>query len=184
MRDRGTRDRERDLLRRLADGDLASLDAIWTDHADRAWRHALAVTTRREDADDVVQTVFVRLAGLGAELLGVRDLAAYLGAMVHHEALASRRRLRRSDAGTPALDSLLGGLPSAESTADARRLAALVAALPDAQREVVVLHVWGGFTFREIARITGVSLFTAASRYRLGTKRLRDALTGVAGRSA
>lgn len=48
--------------------------------------------------------------------------------------------------------------------------------LPDEQREVVVLHVVDGFSFREVGRMTGVSLFTAAGRYRLAMARLRRQL--------
>lgn len=46
------------------------------------------------------------------------------------------------------------------------------------RREAVLLHVVEGFSFREIGRQTGVSLFTAASRYRLAVRRLRVALAG------
>ena len=46
-------------------------------------------------------------------------------------------------------------------------------ALPEMQREIVVLHVFNGFSFREIGNITRVSTFTAASRYRLAIDRLR-----------
>jgi len=49
-------------------------------------------------------------------------------------------------------------------------------ALPVAQREVIVLHLAQGFTFREIGRIASVPTFTAASRYRLGLERLRRTL--------
>lgn len=45
--------------------------------------------------------------------------------------------------------------------------------LPARQREVIVLHLVEGFSFLEIGRQTGVSLFTAAGRYRLGITRLR-----------
>ena len=41
-------------------------------------------------------------------------------------------------------------------------------ALPVAEREVIVLHLTEGFWFREIGRMTGVPLFTAAGRYRRG----------------
>jgi RNA polymerase sigma-70 factor (ECF subfamily) len=50
--------------------------------------------------------------------------------------------------------------------------------LPPLQREVVVLHLVEGFSFLEIGRLTGVSLFTAAARYRLARARLRTALAG------
>jgi len=88
-----SREENRTSLRRRAEGDVSALEIIWEAHGDRAFRHALWVTGRREDAEDVVQAVFVRLAGMGADLLGVRNLAHYLAAMVHREAIdVSKRR--------------------------------------------------------------------------------------------
>ena len=51
-----------------------------------------------------------------------------------------------------------------------------LASLPVEQREVVVLHVVEGFSFREIGGLTGVSLFTAAARYRLAIGKLKQEL--------
>ena len=179
MSDAGSRDRDRNCLRRLAEGDVGALETIWEAHGDRAFRHALWVTGRREDAEDVVQTVFVHLAGLGSDLLGVRDLAPYLGTMVHREAVAvSKRRALREALVHLDADALVARQADAQNEADRRRVAAIVADLPVEQREVVVLHVWGGLTFREIGRATGVSTFTAASRYRLATSRIRRVMEG------
>jgi DNA-directed RNA polymerase specialized sigma24 family protein len=55
-------------------------------------------------------------------------------------------------------------------------LVAAVAALPEAQREVVALKIDAGLTFAEIAAVTGTSLNTAASRYRYALEKLRTAL--------
>ena len=49
-------------------------------------------------------------------------------------------------------------------------------ALPSEQREVVVLHVWGGWSFGEIAALTQIPPDTAASRYRYALSKLRDLL--------
>lgn len=179
MSETDPRDSDRNCLRRLAEGDVQTLDAIWRRHGDRSFRHALWVTGRREDAEDVVQTVFLRLIGLGGDLLGVRDLVSYLGAMIHHEAvLVSKRRAARDGHVEPDPEALLAAHPDPEQDVDRRELAALVTTLPADQREVVVLHLWEGLTFREIGRATGVSVFTAASRFRLATSRLRRALKG------
>lgn len=50
--------------------------------------------------------------------------------------------------------------------------------LPADQREVIVLRIWHGHTFEEIAAVTGVSVNTAAGRYRYGLDKLRSALQG------
>ena len=50
--------------------------------------------------------------------------------------------------------------------------------LPAPQREAIYLRHFAGCSFAEIGKATGVPTFTAASRYRLGMRRLRQ-LTGV-----
>lgn len=47
------------------------------------------------------------------------------------------------------------------------------------QREVVVMKVWGGLTFDEIAGVVGIPLFTAASRYRYALESLKKELAGI-----
>ena len=179
MSDAASRDRDRDCLRRLAHGEASALETIWNSYGDRTFRHALWVTGRREDAEDVVQSAFAQLAGRGAELLGVRDLAPYLAAIVHHEAVAVAKARARGGAPVDVdPDALVPVRPDLEGEADRRRAAGMIGALPVEQREVVVLHLWEGLTFREIGRATGVSTFTAASRYRLAIARLRTALGG------
>ena len=44
--------------------------------------------------------------------------------------------------------------------------------LPDDQREVIVLHVWGELTFSDIGELMGISANTAASRYRYALAKL------------
>jgi RNA polymerase sigma-70 factor (ECF subfamily) len=46
--------------------------------------------------------------------------------------------------------------------------------LPQEQREIVVLHIWGELTFEDAAAIVGISPNTAASRYRYGLGKLRE----------
>lgn len=45
--------------------------------------------------------------------------------------------------------------------------------LPEIQRDVITLKVWGGLTFAEIADSLGIPANTAASRYRYGLEELR-----------
>ncbi len=55
---------------------------------------------------------------------------------------------------------------------------AAVEALPEDQREVIVLRLQCGLRFRDIARARGVALPTIQSRYRYGLAKLRSALNG------
>ena len=51
--------------------------------------------------------------------------------------------------------------------------------LPEIQREVITLKIWGGLTFAEIAQSLGISPNTAASRFRYGLEELRKITRAV-----
>ncbi len=161
---------DRELFRRLASGDPAVLGDLYDCHVTALFRHAFALTRQRADADDLVQATFVKLATTGASLLGVRQPAAYLHRMLRAAwlDLVRRRAVGREEA----IAGDVGAIPDPDiaETIDMRRA---LASLPELQREAVVLHAFSGFSFREVGRITGVSTFTAASRYRLAIERLR-----------
>jgi RNA polymerase sigma-70 factor (ECF subfamily) len=51
--------------------------------------------------------------------------------------------------------------------------------LPAEQREVIVLKIWHGFTFEEIAEVLEASPNTVAGRYRYGINKLKVLLKGT-----
>jgi RNA polymerase sigma-70 factor (ECF subfamily) len=53
-----------------------------------------------------------------------------------------------------------------------------LAQLPDDQKEVIILKIFQDFTFKEVASICGLSINTAASRYRYGIEKIRSFLGG------
>jgi RNA polymerase sigma-70 factor (ECF subfamily) len=61
---------------------------------------------------------------------------------------------------------------------DERRaaLAAVLLTLPENQREVLVLKIWGGLSFPQIAEALRISANTATSRYRYALAKLREQL--------
>jgi RNA polymerase sigma-70 factor (ECF subfamily) len=165
------------IFRDLAAGRARALEEIYDAAAGRIFGLALWRTGSREDASDVVQEVFVRLAEQGERLREVRDPRPWLMAVAHHVALDATRRRRKSEPleSCRFLEATSG---NAERRVDARRANALLAALPPAQRAVIYLRHYADCTFAEIGRITGVPTFTAASRYRLGIEKLRDCMGG------
>jgi len=158
-------------FRRLARGDLAALEVLYDREADALFALALWLTGSREDAADAVQEVFVKLAAGRGRLARVRRPRAYLLAMARSAALDRLRSGRREE---PAGDLLLeapAGDPG--SGLDAEAASRHLRELPLPQREAVYLRYFAELSFAEIGRVTGVSLFTAASRCRLGLQKLR-----------
>jgi RNA polymerase sigma-70 factor (ECF subfamily) len=175
--------RDRELLGDLASGSADALAALYDRHAASLYRHAVALTRPAADAEDVVHAVFVKLVTTGAELLGVRAPASYLHRMLHTTWIDGRRRTTMGEqvVARAARETVAWSGLTAGALDDAIDLARLLDVIPVAEREAIVLHLMDGFSFREIGRMTGVSLFTAAGRYRQGIGRLRKLLGANAG---
>jgi len=170
---------DRELLKDLTAGRPEALGELYDRHAASLFRHALALTRRRPEAEDLVHAVFVKLATTGAALLDVRTPAYYLHRTLHTTWIDAQRRTMTDarvveSVATPAYVWQTGG-------ADAIDISRALDELPPAQREVIVLHLIEGFSFREVGRLTGVSLFTAAARYRLAIGRMKARLTRTSG---
>lgn len=138
-------------------------------------------TDTHADAEDVVQDVFVRFWRSGRQLDAASDPKAYLFASVKRAALDSRRgRLRRDRREAEAGRDRLADEPLFRSDAERDEwrveVESALALLPGPQREVLVLKVWAGLTFPEVAAVVGVSPNTAASRYRYALEALRRRL--------
>ncbi len=131
------------------------------------------------DAEDVCQEVFCRLARHPVRRRLVRNPAAFVFKTARREAdrfIKNRIRdwERSQEAryiGEAIRNSISGPTPEEESTA-----AMALAGVPGEQREIIVLKVFEGLTFKEIASICRVSPNTAASRYRYGMEKLRSIL--------
>jgi RNA polymerase sigma-70 factor (ECF subfamily) len=172
----GDTKRDRELLGDLASGSADALAELYDRHAASLYRHALALTRHVADAEDLVHGVFVKLATTGADLLGVRAPASYVHRMLHTTWIDGRRR---DATGARVVeqarrDPRTSMVVSSRVPDDAIDITRALELLPEIEREAVVLHVTEGFSFREIGRMTGVSLFTAAGRYRQGIGRLRQ----------
>jgi RNA polymerase sigma-70 factor (ECF subfamily) len=163
----------RAMFAQVAAGDAAGLEALYGVAGRRIFGLALWRTGSIEDASDVVQEVFVRLAECRDRLVGVADPRAWLLSMAHHVAVDIARRRKR--ARSESLNDIppLVAPESEGSSVDAARASRLLAKLPPAQRDVIYLRHYEDCTFAAIGKITGVPTFTAASRYRLGIARLR-----------
>jgi RNA polymerase sigma-70 factor (ECF subfamily) len=129
--------------------------------------------SRRLEAEDVVQEAFVRFWKSRER---ADDPVAYLYQCVRNTALEfrrgdARRQAREMDSARPEWFEA--------SFADDDRTVEIECALrnlPDAQREVLVLKIWGGLTFAQIGSALEISPDTAASRYRYAIEKMRQQL--------
>ncbi len=123
------------------------------------------------EAEDVLQETFLSLMERGAPPSEPRH---YCLRSYRNRALNFRRSFWRRL--TRELESRRWFERSADESPAERRAMAELARLPREQREVIVLKVWHGHTFEEIAALLEISPHTAAGRYRYGLQKLRTRL--------
>jgi RNA polymerase sigma-70 factor (ECF subfamily) len=160
--------------------DPAAVELIWDRYGARLLALLQATLCSRSDAEDVLQTTFVRIARKRCYLAEARCLDAYVYQMAQNEAISflRRRRLHRREQAAPvdAVPWLVATENSNGQSEMAEELQKALARLPQVQREVVVLKVYGDRTFQEIAQTLELSRHTVASRYRYAMEKLRALL--------
>jgi RNA polymerase sigma-70 factor, ECF subfamily len=150
----------------------AEVDLLYRQHGRVLLLFARAITGDRARAQDAVHQVFLRLLERG-NLSHVADVKSYLFASVRNAILNDTKVQQRH----VVLDEESAWFdPPHRDYAAELNLRRALRALPDDQRQVVILHVWGELTFLQIAEILEISSNTAASRYRYGLARLREAM--------
>lgn len=150
---------------------VSEVERLYREHGSALVLFAAAITGERSPAQDAVHQVFLKLLENG--LPQVVDAKAYLFACVRNAVLNDAKVRQRNVALDP--ESAWFNLPNRDCTAELDLQRALCA-LPDDQRQVTVLHIWGELTFSQIADVLGVSSNTAASRYRYALVKLREAM--------
>jgi len=160
--------------------DDAELERLYDCYAVGLFQYFLSFTQVEADARDLLQDHFVKLARNGKCLDGVRCEKAFLFRVAHNQAIDWCRRValrRRKASEIPEPDC--GRLHDPDAGQFRAQVEEAMASLPDLQSSVVQLRLWGEMSFDQIAEIQGISANTAASRYRYGIEKLRQALAPI-----
>lgn len=169
----GNRQRSRDVV--------PTWEEIARDEGDFIYTVAYRLTGNREDAQDLVQEVLVRVQR-GLRTYEPGSLRGWLGRITTNAFLDdARRRQRRPQVALPEdPDLVLPASPSADEAAAAAGLSdevqAALAALPDDFRVAVVLSDVAGLPYTDIATQLDIPVGTVRSRIHRGRLALRDAL--------
>jgi RNA polymerase sigma-70 factor (ECF subfamily) len=154
------------------DGNTAEIEAMYCQHGAALLLFASAISGDRGRAQDAVHQVFLKAIENGA-LRQAINKKAYLFACVRNAVLNDAKL---QDRNMPLdIDSAWFSPPDRDYAGELNLRRAL-GDLPDDQRGVIVLHVWGELTFSEIGDLLGVSSNTAASRYRYALAKLRGSM--------
>jgi len=164
------------ILQALAGGSAAALEALYDAYAAPVYHLLCARGANREEAEDLLQEVFLALLERGRKVADIEDVAAYLFAIARNK--LSRLHQPAQVGGNNPVQLEVVAAPALDPAArdQALRVQDALSDLPPEQREVVILKVWDEFTFAEIAEVLGIPPNTAASRYRYALTKLRELL--------
>ncbi len=156
-------------------------DEIYDRYGEKMYHYLALRLGSPDDAEDVLQETFCRLARYSARWGLVRNPKAFVFKILRNEAnrfLA--RRIKRREGDQAGIDEARGLAAAIEAPADADAglIVRILGELPDEQREVIILKVFQDLSFKEIAAVCGLPVNTAASRYRYGIEKLRSAMEG------
>ena len=164
--------RDGELFERLASGDISALDELIGAYYPEILRFCLRHTPTRECAEDAAQETFLRCVRHIDAYAHCGHFRAWLYKIASNACADILRRVRPAgELPDEAADE--PGYERAELKTD---LDAALAALPDAQREVVLLRYIHGLKLREVSEVLDVPLRTVQSRERAALKALRKLL--------
>ncbi len=139
---------------------------------------------RPDEAPDFLHDIFVSLARQAPDLAPDCNLKAYLLTSAANRVRDHLRKRRPRLAGEETMANV------ADSTAndpvritmqrsEANELWKTLSTLPEEQRIVIAMRIYGGLTLKEIADREGISENTVQARYRYGLQKLRKKHTGA-----
>lgn len=155
-----------------------SWDAEFTHHFDRCADSmrftAFLLCGNHHEAEDLVQSAFLKFYLAGPGLAHREGLDAYVRQIVVRTFLAERRRVRWK---REKLTDVLPEVPVAEALSEEKLvLWQALAAVPARQRAVLVLRYWHDLGVEETAAALGCSVGTVKSNTSRGLKALRQRL--------
>lgn len=181
---------DQSLLERIASRDASALSELYDRFSKLLYGVILAVVRDTDDAEDVLQEVFVQIwksAATYQPALG--SPKTWLAKLAHNRAidlLRSKRYQQRKmevkredDEELPVAPGTFAENTTWSQTVNRERsvhLSAALTHLPPEQRSLIDLAFFQGLTHHEIAESTGIPLGTVKTRIRTGMHALRNRL--------
>jgi RNA polymerase sigma-70 factor, ECF subfamily len=174
-----------DLVRRCMQGDAAAFEELYRAHAARLYSLLLRMVGSAEDAEDLLQDVFLQAHRKLDSFRGESSLGTWLYRLAVNQCLDYLRG--RQSKMTRVTESIedeavaepaapTPAVPAAISRVDLERA---IARLPEGCRLAFVLHDVEGFAHHEVAGLLGISEGTSKSQVHKARLKLRSMLSGV-----
>ncbi len=166
------------LIARCVLGDRAAFKTLYEKTSARVFGLALRMLRSREQAQDLLQDVYVRVWSRAGEYHAQRGrVLAWIMAIARYRALDMLRAESRRTTGelVEQADPAAGADPDSDGISS-RALEECLQRLADSQRRSILVVFYGGLTHDELAARQSTPVGTVKSRIRRGLQRLRECL--------
>lgn len=175
---------ERRLLQKAQEGDRKAFEALVALHSRRVYNLALGYTGRHHDAEEIAQTVFVKVWKALPQFRGASAFSTWLYRLTLNACTDHyrRERKRRGDLSLddPDLAPIRDAAPSLEEIVIQREEEAILrkalAELPEQHRVILILREMDGLDYQEIAQVLEIQVGTVKSRLARARRALREKL--------
>jgi RNA polymerase sigma-70 factor (ECF subfamily) len=171
------------LLARVSDQEPNALDALYSRYASAVYSLAMFMLKDTGLAEEATQDIFLNIWLKSGSFKPDRGQPkTWIMSVAHHRIIDLIRSRRRTTAITVAADSEdLERIPAAnlpideqvERKLERERIQKSLATLPEAQREVIRMAYFDGYSQSEIATLLNQPLGTVKTRVRLAMQKLR-----------
>jgi RNA polymerase sigma-70 factor (ECF subfamily) len=149
-----------------------NLEGCYAEHAPALLAYARSFGLNHHAAEDLLHHVFLKVLE-GPTDKDVQEIRPYLFRAIRNSALNHQRDHSREVEFSGQEPWFRNPGTSLEAELD---LSSALCELPLEQREVLLMHIWGGLTFGEIASVLADSPNTVASRYRYALNAMKRRL--------
>lgn len=176
---------DNELVRAYIDGNNEAFDTLLQRYQSKVYSYILHIVKNKDVADDIFQETFVKIIMTlrQGRYTETGKFAAWLNRIAHNLIIDYYRQeksensvsidnedadmLNRRDLCDANIEDMLVDIQIRD---DVRRI---IDALPQPQREVLVMRYYNDMSFKEIAEVTGVSINTALGRMRYAIMNMR-----------
>ena len=154
---------------------------IVRDFSERVYWHVRRFVNNHEDADDLVQEIFLKIWTALPSFRGEAQLFTWVYRIATNETLNWLRREKvraalRFSSIDAEMERRIDSDPFFDGDAADRALSKAVAKLPEKQRQVFILRYYDEMPYEEMSAILGTSVGALKASYHIAQEKVRDTL--------
>lgn len=165
---------DEDLMSRFQGGEERAFAALYDRYQNRLYGYCVKMLKDRALAEDIFQEVFIRVARKNKQFTG-GNFGGWLFAIARNQCLNAIRD-RHEHTSLEDVDRTLVAPETDLYNETGEILRTAVEELAEEYREVLILRVYSGFSYKEIADITGLKLATVKVRIHRAKLKLHEVL--------